>query len=308
MRSGTAARLAGLPVTTLRVWERRYGVVAAPKTDTGQRLYSALDVQRLTLLKRLSDRGHAIGTIAPLALDELQTLAAGEPAASDVVVPPPRRVAVVGQGVALRLSALPGCEVLAVYEDLDAAEAACVAAPAAGPAAGTADVMLLQLASLQPATVARIVALRERWRAGSVVVLYGFAARAVLEALRDAGVAVRREPASRRELARLIALPDIPVPRVAPPPRRFSDAVLATLAEMPSNVACECPRHVAELVMQLGNFERYSADCGSRNPADAALHEQLSALAGNARAMFEQALERIVSDEGLVLPMPAALR
>ena len=31
LRSGTAARLAGLPVSTLRVWERRYAVVDAPK-------------------------------------------------------------------------------------------------------------------------------------------------------------------------------------------------------------------------------------------------------------------------------------
>ena len=38
LRSGTAARLAGLPVTTLRVWERRYGVVAPAKTVTGQQI------------------------------------------------------------------------------------------------------------------------------------------------------------------------------------------------------------------------------------------------------------------------------
>jgi len=76
LRSGSAARLAGLPVTTLRVWERRYGVVAAPKSATGQRLYGAGDVQRLALLKLLSDRGHAIGTMATLPLADLLGLAA----------------------------------------------------------------------------------------------------------------------------------------------------------------------------------------------------------------------------------------
>jgi hypothetical protein len=77
LRSGTAARLAGIAVATLRVWERRYGVVAAPKTPTGQRLYTSHDVQRLRLLKQLTARGHAIGTIAALDLAALQVLAVG---------------------------------------------------------------------------------------------------------------------------------------------------------------------------------------------------------------------------------------
>ena len=53
LRSGTVARLAGVPVATLRIWERRYGVVDAPKSAAGQRLYSGHDMQRL----RLSARG-----------------------------------------------------------------------------------------------------------------------------------------------------------------------------------------------------------------------------------------------------------
>ncbi|MBC7941274.1 MAG: MerR family transcriptional regulator, partial [Chitinophagaceae bacterium] len=82
LRSGTAARLAGLPVTTLRVWERRYGVVAAAKTASGQRVYSPHDVSRLRLLRQLTAAGHAIGSIATLELESLQALAAGMPAAA----------------------------------------------------------------------------------------------------------------------------------------------------------------------------------------------------------------------------------
>ena len=36
-RSGMAARLAGLPVATLRVWERRYGLGGARTTGAGHR-------------------------------------------------------------------------------------------------------------------------------------------------------------------------------------------------------------------------------------------------------------------------------
>ena len=74
-RSGEAARLAKMPVTTLRIWERRYGVVGPAKTASGQRLYTEEDVRRLSLIKLLVSRGHAIGAIARLDREQLQFLA-----------------------------------------------------------------------------------------------------------------------------------------------------------------------------------------------------------------------------------------
>jgi methanogenic corrinoid protein MtbC1 len=49
-------------------------VVSPPRTDGGQRLYSDLDIERLRLLRRLTDRGHAIGRIASLPIAELARL------------------------------------------------------------------------------------------------------------------------------------------------------------------------------------------------------------------------------------------
>jgi DNA-binding transcriptional MerR regulator len=70
-RSGVAARLAGVPVGTLRIWERRYSVVG-PRVSAGrQRLYSTAEIRRLTLIKQLVDVGHPIGTIASLGSDVL---------------------------------------------------------------------------------------------------------------------------------------------------------------------------------------------------------------------------------------------
>src|SRR5690349_24591041 len=77
-RSGAAARLAGLPVETLRIWERRYSLSDAERSERGQRLYSAEQVARLGLLKQLVDQGHAIGVLAGLGRDQLHAmLAAG---------------------------------------------------------------------------------------------------------------------------------------------------------------------------------------------------------------------------------------
>ncbi len=297
LRSGTAARLAGVPVATLRVWERRYGVVAAPKTPTGQRLYSGHDVQRLRLIKQLTESGHAVGTIATLPLAALVQRARVEAAA-----PTPagaRRMVVVGAVLAARLGAMPGFALQSVHDGLDAADVA---------DAVPADLLAVHLPSLQPAAARRLLALADRLQARALVVVYGFGTEAVVEQLRAAGARVRRDPVTAGDLARLVAEP-IKVQALAsvgmpagPAPRHFSDPALALLAQTPSNVACECPRHLAEIVQQLCGFERYSADCSSRSPADAALHEHLTQVAGTARAMFEQALLRVMDAEGISMP------
>jgi DNA-binding transcriptional MerR regulator len=88
----------------------------------------------------------------------------------------------------------------------------------------------------------------------------------------------------------------------APAPRRYDDATLADFAGLSSTIACECPQHVAALLMQLTHFEAYSAECAQRSPSDAALHQYLQRVAGASRALFEAALERVAIHEGLVLP------
>ena len=296
LRSGTAARLAGLPVTTLRVWERRYGVVAAARTESGQRVYSPHDVSRLRLLRQLTHAGHAIGTIATLELESLQALATGIPALAGPSPGAPLDAVVVGRSAAHALEAVPGCVLRAVHDDL-------VQAGSAPPPEGRVGLLLVRLASLQPDAVERVLALGATLRAGAIFVVYAFGTEASARSLREAGATVRREPVTGRELAQWVrGAREAQAPAEAAwqvAPRRFSDEALARLAGMRSQVACECLRHMSEIVAQLAGFERYSQDCISTGPADAALHRHLSHTAGAARAMFEQALQRVVNDEGL---------
>lgn len=74
------SKLTGIPVDTLRAWERRYGVVEPDRDERG-RLYSEADVERLRLLRRAVGAGHAIGRVAPLPADDLRALLA-EPVSS----------------------------------------------------------------------------------------------------------------------------------------------------------------------------------------------------------------------------------
>lgn len=296
LRSGTAARLAGLSTATLRVWEHRYGVVSPPKSSSGQRTYSMDDVQRLRLIKRLTLEGHAIGTVANLAVDALMRLSSGHQVASAGE----QRVVVVGPTLAQKLEGRLRPSAALVFGDLAEAErevARC----------GATDVLAIRVASLHTPVTERVLALRASLPARTVVVVYSFGTAQAADALRAAGVTVRREPVSGNELARLIVTSK-PLPEPEPDasgartsPRRYSDSELVSLAETPSKVACECPRHLAEIVTLLVGFEHYSAECVSRDRKDAALHRHLREVTSVARTMFEQALARVVIDEGLVV-------
>ncbi|MDP3823914.1 MAG: MerR family transcriptional regulator [Burkholderiales bacterium] len=320
-RSGAVARMAGMPVSTLRIWERRYQVAAPLLTPSGHRLYAAHDVQRLALIKRLVGLGHAIGTLARLGLPELEQLAALRAAAHPAPFPEQHRpgrcwsFVVVGSGLAQRMapslsrpSALTaGLEPVATCADLSQAEASADGV--------SAQLLLVQLATLHTESADRVLALARRIGAQRVIVLYRYGPDRAVQALQAAGAEARREPVSDAELVALWALaPGAEPGAVAPglqlvepaPPRRFSDEALADIAARSTAVACECPRHVADLVGQLASFEIYSAECLNRNADDAALHADLNRVAATARALFESALERVARAEGFELP--AALR
>ena len=303
-RSGTAARLAGIPVATLRMWERRYRVVGPQTSPRGHRRYGPQDVRRLALIKSLVDRGHAIGTLAHLPLEALQAMSAEPPAA-----PPARartadglRVALVGAALAARAQApdrLHGLRIVATCAD---------AAEAAARLAGMqADVLAVELPSLREEAVERVEALAAAVGAHRAVVAYRVATEAAADALRRRGHAVVHGPLALAEIAALAGAArggaGEKAPRAGPPPApRFDEAALARLAQVSTTVRCECPRHIVDLLLSLGAFERYSAECENRSPEDAELHRYLGQVAGEARALFEEALVRVAQAEGIALP------
>ena len=314
-RSGVAARLAGIPVETLRVWERRYRVVGPRLSRRGHRLYSAADVSRLTLIRQLVDLGSSIGTVAGLPIAALRDMRSAAAAAShgglagSAAPLQPVRVAVVGETLVERL-ARDG----ALSSRLEIV-AGCAAQGAADALRGvSADVLAIELPTLQPEAVATVDALLHAVGARHAVVEYRFARAAVASALRDRGRDVVRAPLGADELERLcrdalapgaIHAPpgSSPLPFDAVPERRFDDQSLALVARALTTLYCECPHHVVELLLSLGTFERYSAECANRSPADAVLHRYLQRIAGSARALFEEALVRVARAEGLALPV-----
>ena len=84
---GAVARLTGLTDHTIRVWERRYSAVVTTRAPNGRRQYTEADVQKLGLLKLLTDRGISIGRIAGDSVDELRERADSVRLDSDDLAP-----------------------------------------------------------------------------------------------------------------------------------------------------------------------------------------------------------------------------
>ena len=328
-RSGAVASMLRMPVATLRVWERRYGVTQPALTPSGQRLYSADDVRRLALIKQLTDLGHAIGSLAPLNMPQLQRVASTHAQASAATqrnarsdtahAPPVRawRLAVIGAALGSRLQRPAllrrlGRPVLLLGPFDDVAQAA------AAPQSAHLDALLFHAPQLHEGWLAAVDAAAPALVGVPKAVLYSFAADPVCEALATVGTALLREPqpdvvvaqwlnslSSKAATAPQSAV-DLPTPEVdTMPPRRWNDAALADFANLSATIACECPRHVAELLMQLSHFEAYSAVCAHRNAADADLHAYLRRVATASRVRFEDALEHVALHEGLLLPSSA---
>ena len=70
LRIGELSRRVGVPVESLRAWERRYGLLAPSRTQGGFRLYGEDDVARVLAMRANLDRGLFAAEAARLALAE----------------------------------------------------------------------------------------------------------------------------------------------------------------------------------------------------------------------------------------------
>lgn len=317
-RIGAVSRLTGVPPDTLRVWERRYRVVVPVRSESGTRLYGTEDVARLSLIKRLVDQGDAIGTVARLPLERLRERLRGTALDARPAAARPGRVAVLGPLLAERLRAeIRDTDALDVVGCFATREAFLSAAPHVNP-----TLALLEYPTLHAEQVREIGQLIAHAGVERALVVYAFANRGTLERLDARRVMTRRGPLEAGDLRRwcLLATHAVPAPADATsdeidlstriPMRRFSERDLARIALATTELRCECPRHLAELVNALNAFATYSQECESRNGEDAALHAYLHIATCQARARLEDALARLVTAEGLPLgdsdPAPAS--
>jgi MerR family transcriptional regulator, light-induced transcriptional regulator len=218
-RSGVAARLAGIPVETLRVWERRYQVSESQQTPGEQRLYSKADIERLTLLKRLVDLGHAIGTLARLDISTLQsmqtTLLGLSQEHSDHSHNGAMRLGAIGPLLSagnvfeqltdidfeLVLTAPSMDQACAQYKAHHSAQHS--SQNSAQQSALEMDLLFIEAPILVDASPSQIIQAGKDLGAKKLVLLYRFAPSTVIRQLRLQGVAVVRAPLDAYEISSL---------------------------------------------------------------------------------------------------------
>ncbi len=315
---GAVARMTGLTDHTIRVWERRYNAVVANRADNGRRIYLPADVEKLQLLKLLTENGVSIGKVAGESLESLNarvdemralvtpSLAAGETTVAvlgELLPTLLRTDSTHDQAIELLASGSQEPQLLA---DLNGR---------------TPDVLIVELPMIGPDTLPTLERLRKDVASPGIVVVYGFARSRDAQRLRDAGVQLLRAPVTVEEAVSSIsraaqgsggpatkglsrgsrrnemAVTDLDGPIE---PRIFSQQQLSMLARQSSAIDCECPQHLADLTGALSAFEVYSANCASVSKEDEALHRYLHRTTARARHLIEQALERVAREEGLL--------
>jgi DNA-binding transcriptional MerR regulator len=69
---GVVARMVGLPVSTLRSWEERYGVVIAVRSSGGQRRYTRNQLAQLTFVVEQIEHGFSPGDAHRLLAENIE--------------------------------------------------------------------------------------------------------------------------------------------------------------------------------------------------------------------------------------------
>lgn len=283
-RIGAVAKLTGISTDTIRAWERRYGVVEPHRGENNNRYYSEGQVQKLINVKRLVDAGQAISTICRLSDEELGERTSGILGVDRAVPVRSGRWGVfsVQQPSWLRACVETQPEVEADWHaDLE------------DMPMDKYGFLVVDMPSLSEANAEEVINRFDPSSARRAVVIYRFAARQQLRALSQHGFRLLKGPLEPFALVNLLGTADR-----GPKSRRFAEHELQQIMAMESDVVCECPRHVSELIVSLNQFEDYSKACVDQTDQDAALHRKLFELASDARALMEDALDEIISVEG----------
>lgn len=283
-RIGQVAELTGVSVNTLRTWERRYGLVDPSRTPGGTREYSVADLERIQVVKALTDRGEAVGLLAQLStagLQERLSRSSGGAAGDQ-----PIQLTLVHRFMAPAPSPDPDVHITLVRQ-LER-----LPASLSGPVA-----VELELLGADP--LGALAALQEGHPGCPVLILAAFLSRRTERALEAAGAEIVRSPVTRAELVRRVRVRVASADVEAAPRPALSRATLQALLDLDPRLACECPQHVAQLTLSVIAFEDYSRQCADASPEDAALHTVLAQAASDIRAQLEALVHRVCEHGGI---------
>ncbi len=305
---GAVARLTGLSVHNLRVWEKRHNAIHTVRTEGGRRQYDDTAIERLLMLKGCTDRGATISHIAALSNEELRSTLTALTEGSDADRRSPTgRLCVVGSYANQLLNA----DSLRTESPLSIERYVSLQQVRTLYSGNRADALVVDEQSMTDLSSQRLIEVAQQTSAGVVHIIYRYARLKDLQRLRAHGYHTWNAPVDRDALLQALLKPlrqtvsQVHLATTAQDqiaPRQFNDDTLARLAALKSRVECECPRHLSELVIALSAFETYSNQCENQNTDDAALHLSIYRDTAKARAIMETLLANVLRHEGIDPP------
>lgn len=293
---GAVARMVGLSPNTLRTWERRNFIQAAHRTESGRRRYTAQQVEQIALLKKLTESGDSIGSIAHLDLEslrkrtlEFQTRNTEASVANRKSV----NILAIGQKAVLWTSILPPN--FKVSNDRE----------------GTPDLIMCELSGSLAACRQDLAIVKHEYPDVPVSVIYDFAPRGAISELSDKDIFLIHAPCSPELLAHYIHAAMAGSSHQSTPTdttgkayakRLFSERQLAQIANSNPTIKCECPHHISALVASLVSFEKYCEHCEIEAPNDAEIHTHLGKEIARARGIVEEALLYLCTKDNIPIP------
>jgi DNA-binding transcriptional MerR regulator len=283
---GAVAQLTQIPAHTLRKWESRHGIAVPLRSDTGRRIYTQEHVEQLQLIKTLVSQGHALAHLAALDAEQLRELAG-------LHEQPPEQIEIsslslVGPNICWLLSGSglvvhrnPGQ--LDAWLNRDSFEAS--------------QGLVIESDTLAPDTVDALLSLKDNLKL--LIVVYKHAARRTIAQLQESGVVALNAPADDGDILNHLHIRE--EARFTATPQRFTGEELGRIAAMSPGLLCECPNHIAKLLMDITSFEHYSRQCIDTDPDERALHQKLGDISAQARTLFEDALVAVATADGIQL-------
>ncbi len=305
---GAVSRITNIPIDTLRIWERRYSVVVPIRSNNSDRLYRNDDINRLTLLKMLVDRGHSIGSVAPLAneklIERLEMHDQNRIRTKSEDTKKTVRVVVIGEVLSLQLEHFDLLDSTFSFTGLYRNETDFIA----NNKDDAIDVLIIEYPAIQRDHIQHINALFKDSGAKQLMLIYGFTNSAAKVLLRKTDFTYIQAPITidhlKTEINNLISEKNIAEDNnfgfdldSKAPLRTYSNNELIKLSSASATIKCECPQHLSSMILKLIQFEIYSDECADRFKKDADLHVLLGNLTGHARSIMEQALSKVIEAE-----------
>jgi len=311
-RTGAAARLAGIPIETLRVWERRYKVVDPARSPRAQKLYTLAEVDGLRTIKWLTDNGHAISTIAPLPMKTLEAMAksyqavlAAQPTSSITAL---TEINLVLIGTALSqlqpqtIFQQNPISLVGSYPDLASALAA--------NRLNQASTIFIEIPTLEATTVATLSALKMAAPQTTIAVLYHVASSAMVRKIRFSGYPCLKARIKTPSLEALLSLTLTMASTSTPTPllphqmtattspfmagQALTSPAIAHMHQQLAPLSCTCARRVSKLLEAL-HAEADDATSNTICSVDAAAENLIYRALEKSVALACQAVKTIMT-------------